>query len=242
MKSGEWLKKLERVAEQGHGHVDTFRAFCLLSSRSLMGGTSAEADYVQEAKRWKPEQITNMAQAFADLVAEMDDGEPYTDLLGDKYCEWASETSRKNRGEFFTPIPLAQCMAEMIVPQPEDFPADRPLHFCEPACGAGVFILAVARVLRMRGIPIQCVRWRANDINDVAADMTYLNTSLWGIPAEITVGNGLNLENPLRVVRNPFYFMAYGYRGGTVGESVETVVPELVTAGQYALEFAEASA
>jgi type I restriction-modification system DNA methylase subunit len=147
------------------------------------------------------------------------------------------------RGEFYTPFHLSVCMAQMIIPDGEQFPKDRPLSFLEPCCGSGGMILAAAKVLHERDIPVQCMRWRAADLNHLSADMTFINTTLWGIPCEVFCGNSLtdpNYENSQRR-ENMFFWLAHPYAGG---QRVEAAVPELVSAGQYAMEFGplEASA
>lgn len=41
------------------------------------------------------------------------------------------------------------------------------------------------------------------DVNSIAADMAYIDTSLWGLPAQVIWGNTLSLET-LSVLINLF--------------------------------------
>lgn len=91
-----------------------------------------------------------------------------------------------------TPKPICTLMARMILGDLESLPADGPITVCEPACGAGAMILSVGEVcspeVRRR------LRVTAIDINRTACDMTFINTTLWGIPTRVIHGNALSQE------------------------------------------------
>jgi hypothetical protein len=103
-----------------------------------------------------------------------------------------SKKGQQWNGEFHTPKPVCDLMARMTVGDMSSFPAEGPITVCEPACGSGAMILSFAQAcppeVRRR------LRVTAIDINRAACDMTFINTTLWGVPTRIIHGNSLSLE------------------------------------------------
>src|SRR6185503_10876129 len=95
-------------------------------------------------------------------------------------------------GEFHTPKPICDLMAQMTLGDIGSLPAEGPITVCEPACGAGAMILSVGQVcppaVRRR------LRITAIDINRTVCDMVFINTTLWGIPTRVIHGNTLSME------------------------------------------------
>lgn len=174
-------------------HHDTrkvFDAFCRLSACALSLETR-EAEYMEEVKRWKKDELQHFAEALGALVNEMQT-KPFEDVLGGYYMEFAISTSTQQRGgEFHTPKPICELMARMTM-QWENLPQDGVITVCEPCCGAGAMILAIGEC----ATPEQRRRLRvtAIDISRTACDMCYINTTLWGIPCQIFHGNTISQE------------------------------------------------
>src|SRR4051812_47381752 len=116
---------------------EVFTAFCKLAACALAAGTR-EAEYLEEAKRWKREDLEKFSIALAALIQEMET-RPYEDLLGGYYMEYAlSSKGQQWGGEFHTPKAICDLMAKVTLgagPIWEEIP-DRPIMICEPACGA----------------------------------------------------------------------------------------------------------
>lgn len=168
-----------------------FDAFVRLSACTLAAGTR-EPEYLEEAKQWDGPELERFAEALAALIQEME-AHPFEDILGGYYMEFAlSQKGQQRNGEFHTPKPVCDLMANVILGDPASLPAEGPITVCEPACGAGAMILSVAQVcppearrrLRVTGI----------DISRTACDMAFVNTTLWGIPSRILHGNALSGE------------------------------------------------
>jgi len=83
-------------------------------------------------------------------------------------------------------------MARLTLGDMDSFPTEGPITVCEPACGAGAMILSLAEAcppeVRRR------LRVTAIDVNRSACHMTFVNTTLWGIPTRVIHGNALSLE------------------------------------------------
>lgn len=90
------------------------------------------------------------AEAIAAYLVAVTDLEPFQDVLGDVYMELGSRGRRQGLGQFFTPWPVASVMAKISLGAPPK--GDRLVTCCDPACGAGVMMLALANaVLRHYG-------------------------------------------------------------------------------------------
>jgi methylase of polypeptide subunit release factors len=74
----------------------------------------------------------------------------------------------------------------------DPLPADGPIRFAEPACGAGAQILAFAKSLPTKDL--SRLRVQAVDVSRVACDLCLINTTLWNIPTVVIHGNTLSLE------------------------------------------------
>jgi len=183
-------KILEGMAHR-HDLGRVFEAFTRLAACAL-AAQSREAEYLEEAKRWRKPELETFAQALGALTMEME-SHPFEDLLGGCYLEFAlSSQGQRWNGEFHTPKTVCDLIAHLTVGDLESLPTDRPITVCEPACGAGAMILSLAQAcppeIRRR------LRLTAIDINRTACDMTFINTTLWGIPTRVIHGNSLTME------------------------------------------------
>lgn len=186
----DFRKILERLSHR-HSTRQVFDAFIRFAACALAAQTR-EAEYLEEAKRWEKPELDLFAEAFAALVLEMET-HPFEDLIGGYYMEFAlSQKGQQWNGEFHTPKPICDLMARMTLGDIGSLPAEGPITVCEPACGAGAMILSLAEAcspeVRRR------LRVTAIDINRTACDMTFINTTLWGIPTRVIHGNTLSME------------------------------------------------
>lgn len=71
-----------------------------------------EPEYLEEVKRWKPQDLEKFSMALAALIMEMQE-HPYEDLLGGYYMEFAlSYRGQQWNGEFHTPKAICDLMAQ----------------------------------------------------------------------------------------------------------------------------------
>jgi type I restriction-modification system DNA methylase subunit len=183
------IKPLERISKQTGRNLDeVFRSFLTLSFCALCYG-QREAVYLEEAKRWKREHLNVFSEAFNMLYTEMEI-HPFQDLLGDIHMELLSPKSKQYSGEFYTPQNICLMMAKVLL---EDTPDIVKLH--EPACGSGRMILACAEVYAhdFNRSPTR-LRVQAWDTSQTAVMMTYINTTLWGIPCWVFHGDTLRMK------------------------------------------------
>lgn len=187
---GDFRKLLERLSHR-HDLRKVFDAFTRFSACALAVQTR-ETEYLEEVKRWERPDLDVFAEAFAALVNEME-AQPFTDLIGGFYQEVAlSQKGQQWNGEFHTPKSICDLIAGVMLGDVASLPANGRIAVCEPACGAGAMILSFAQAcppaVRRR------LRVTAIDISRTACDMTFINTTLWGIPTRVIHGNSLSME------------------------------------------------
>jgi hypothetical protein len=182
-------KLLESISHR-HDTRRVFDGFTRLAACAVAAQTR-EAEYLDEAKRWTKDELHLFSKALGALVIEME-SHPFEDIIGGFYMDFALSTKGQQwNGEFHTPKAICDLMARMTV-EVNSLPADGPITVCEPACGAGAMILSLAQILPPEAR--RRLRVTAIDINRTACDMTFINTTLWGIPTRVIHGNSLSLE------------------------------------------------
>lgn len=186
----DFRKILERLSHR-HDTRRAFDAFTRLAACALAAQTR-EAEYLEEVKHWERPELDLFAEALGALVLEME-SKPFEDLIGGYYMEFAlSQKGQQWHGEFHTPKTICDLMARMTLGDMESLPPEGPISVCEPACGAGAMILSLAEAcppeVRRR------LRVTAIDISRTACDMTFINTTLWGVSTRVIHGNSLSLE------------------------------------------------
>jgi type I restriction-modification system DNA methylase subunit len=115
------------------------------------------------------------AQAWA--VLQQETGFVGQDVLGEIYMR---EITHGEHGQFFTPTPVSDFMAEITGGSEGE-------TVCDPCCGSGRFFISIAKMnpnLRFVGV----------DISDVCAKMTVLNMWMFNLNADIYCGNSLSME------------------------------------------------
>lgn len=208
-----WQKTLEQAATSRQ-YYDVFRDFitvvaCALSPRQFdkNGSTVSvrEAEYLEVVSRYEKPQVEHLQMAYHQLVETMQTGEPYLDHLGKAYME--SMPSNRRGGEFYTPPEIGKLMAALSFDK-SLLEREEPIDVHEPASGSGVMLLGLAHHLAetLKVSPL-VLRVQAWDKDRNAANMCFINTTLWGIPAEVVHGNTLTLET-YAIWRNLFWPMA----------------------------------
>jgi|TARA_B100001989_G_C24440593_1_gene413737 hypothetical protein len=180
---------LRSIAHTRSSIVSVFSDFCRIVACSLAVGTR-EDEYFDAIKGYSKSDLNQFAKALGLLVHEME-SRPFEDVLGMFYTEIHSAVTRNDRGEFYTPPAISSLMARLAF-DPEKIKTDQtPFSISDPCCGSGGIILSCAEAIAPH---VYLMRATLQDISPVACDMAYINTTLWGIPAEIILGDTLKLE------------------------------------------------
>lgn len=184
-----------------HRMHDIFRDFVALTAISLSNAVDKvhyeerEAQYMDIVGKYSKDEVQRFSEAFAELVMAYEYG--FDDVLGNIYMQL--ELGNERAGQFFTPYCICQMMAKIVGPTKDDI--DNKVHkkgFVEandPCVGAGAMVIALAEEMHNSGINYQqCLHVSATDIDITAVHMSYIQLTMYHIPAVITWGNTITLE------------------------------------------------
>jgi hypothetical protein len=216
-----------------------FADFCEMAALSLQQqpfkDPAREARYLALAKPYDADEMQAFSRLLSFVIAGLD-AEP-CDFLGRAFQEL--ELANHWRGQFFTPWALARCMAEMHLGDAALFEALDFVTVNDPACGAGVMLLAFADAVHARGInPQERVYTYAQDVDSTAAHMCFIQLALTGQPATVVIGNTLTLEVRDTLLTPAHHFGLWQFRLARreqQGESPTTPAPTLPPVGQLTL-------
>ncbi|MCG8651133.1 MAG: N-6 DNA methylase [Pirellulales bacterium] len=204
--SKELLKLFETVSRQtGHNRSRIFSDFLTVTVCALAGQTM-EDEYMQTIEKGytngKPGSrgIDTLTTAFGFLVNAMET--TGQDVLGDVF---QGAITYGENGQFFTPDSVCDLMAKMSVPTER---TDEPKTICDPACGSGRQLLAVAK---------HQPHWEftGQDLDIRCTQMTAINLGLNGLKGWAVNQNTLTLETR-RVFRIGMFFT--GTAAGVIRE------------------------
>ena len=196
---------IEQIALTKSSATSVFADFCRISA-CVLAAQTREEEYFEAIKPYSKEELKLFSKALALLIQEAESN-PFADVLGEYYLEVAAHSSKQARGEFYTPPPVCELMARISVDAKATIERGLPITVNEPACGAGMMVLAVAKqfsplVQEGDESHVDLLRITCQDINPVATDMNFINTTLWGIPAKIILGNSISFETPQKIWKN----------------------------------------
>lgn len=208
---------LLETAKVTHGRVhqqDVFRDFVAYCAFELSNRTDPvhfeERKKCQKSitKGYTAQELEIFMSTFRQLAEEIaknvDRGE-YTDLLGvvHQLLHPKSGPLKQN----FTPADVGRLISSIIL-QGAELPKRGYFTCNEPTCGSGVLCLEFAGNLSRQGYnPCTQLVIQASDLDSQCVHMTYLQLSLYGIPAVIVHGDVLSLKEydrwytPLYILR-----------------------------------------
>lgn len=153
-----------------------------------------------EKKYSAPGEKETMAAMFGLLVMAMDDHLKNDGMMVDVASRIfnALEIQSKEAGQFFTPESVAYMSARTIF-DPEKTKREIKnkgyVSLYEPSVGGGGMVLAFASVMKQAGFdPTHQMVVYAGDIDLRCVCMTYVQASLYGLPAVIQHGDTLSLK------------------------------------------------
>lgn len=183
------------LAREKHRY-QIFNDFITMSAIALHNGVNKievlEQEYLSLINKYSPEDAQSICRLLAHLVMMEYKGVPY-DVLGELFMDL--ELNSKNKGQFFTPFSLALAMTKMIY-DPTLYEKQAFVSFSDPACGAGSLPLAMAACLiDDKKNPADVIFMQCVDIDRTVALMCYIQLSLWHIPAQVVVGDTLQMTS-----------------------------------------------
>lgn len=194
----ELVSAIRRLG-QIHSISRVFEDFLAISAVSVSNAVNfrddREQEYLSIVKRYSKEELNVFTQMFADLVLALDEhANRPCDVLGPVFHEL--ELHDQYKGQFFTPQHVSDMMAQIAIG--EDKPEVSKYGYftvSDCACGSGVMLLSVARATEENKHSFQKEMLAfGTDIDLKCVHMTYLQLSLYGIPAVVVHGNSITME------------------------------------------------
>ncbi len=185
------LQLLDKAARQSClSRGEVFSDFLHMAVCCLSGG-QLEDQYMQVVKRHSEgspgkRSCDTIAQLFGAIVSSCEDTQDgIRDILGDLF---EGGVSYGENGLFLSPQPLCQTTASLSLMDVED--DSSPKSVCDPCCGSGRMLLAVAERHRHwefvgQDVDIRCVR------------ITALNLALRNLYGYVIHGDSLRMESKL---------------------------------------------
>src|SRR6267378_7029782 len=176
----------------------TFRHFVELSAIAFsnvvdpINKAVREAQYLRIVKQYTPEEFQKFPELLGMLTLCLE--QESTDVLGRLYHRL--ELHNEQSGQFFTPYPVCQAMAKMLVHDAKLLVEEQEfIRAHEPCVGSGAMVIALAQALREEGINYQqCLHVTAIDLDLLAVHMAYVHCTLLHIPAIIVHGDTLRAK------------------------------------------------
>ena len=209
----EFTKLYDKLSNT-YGNTSVFLDFvkmCAISIyNSFAKNEQVEQEYLNTIKKYDKENQELFSKMFGTLIMAFEETDDITDILGPFYEK--NHLGNNQLGQFFTPSHISDLMAEITVNDQELKKMIEKRGFismCEPTCGAGGMILSIAKILKKRNINYQQYLFvEATDISDVCAYMTYIQLSLYGIPAVVCCGDTIAQKIRFKM-ETPLYFLQY---------------------------------
>jgi hypothetical protein len=197
----DYLTTLEHAIRQlsyGQHLFTTFRHFVEASAIAFsnvadpVNKDAREAQYMAIVQQYKPEAFRTFPELLGVLIECLE--QETSDVLGVLYHRL--ELHNEQSGQFFTPYPVCQVMAKMLVQDAKHLVAEQEfIRAHEPCVGSGAMVIALAQALREEGMNYQqCLHVTAIDVDLLAVHMAYIHFTLLHIPAIIVHGDTLRLK------------------------------------------------
>ena len=159
-----------------------------------------EKRYLDIINQYDKREQKLLISMFNELVEELQSycngGESIhlTDVLGELFHEL--DFNDKWKGQFFTPQHICDLMGETAIGENGSFKTEIKekgyFTVLEPCCGGGAMIYGVANAMFEAGMNFnKDALFFANDIDERCIFMTYIQCSLYGIPAIVQQKNSL---------------------------------------------------
>ncbi len=217
------MKQLESYG-YGINLFEKFREFCKVTTYSMAGVFYPELSR-KELESIKIAEDKKKLAAFENCFQIMVDAleEEHQDFLGVFFG--LNDLGNVRAGQFFTPYNISLMMARMQVSNHDEIIERRGfIKVSEPACGSGGMIIALRQTLIESGYnPSTNVYVEMTDIDELCFYMSYIQISLYGIPARVIQGDSLSFKI-YRELFTPVYFLNHFYEKLRIAEAIESIL------------------
>lgn len=167
-----------------------------------------EDEYKRIIAKYQPQEVERLQELCKITIDGLSTG--FCDFLGDCFMRFGM--GNNDKGQFFTPYHICTLLGDSTVSKElcdKTIKEKGFVTFMDCACGCSATLIAGAESFRKAGYNPQTEMFvYANDIDRRCVMCSYIQLSLLGIPALLTVGNALTLEN-YEVFKTPLYLMQW---------------------------------
>lgn len=219
------LKTIQRLGAV-HSVWNVFSDFLELGALCISNSIDKRPDawekreklYLDTIGKYAPDEQKLFPEMFADLVEALEYELTWhnapSDVLGTLFHEL--ELHNKYKGQFFTPQNVCDMMGAITLGDGKNVLNERGfISLNEPCCGSGAMILGFARAMLEKELNY-CTQLvvLATDIDLKCVYMSYLQLSLYGIPAVVIHGNTLTIEEWSRWFTPVYIMHGWTWRSG----------------------------
>lgn len=203
----EFTIKLENL-DRSKNIATVFKDFLTLCTcafaQPFYRSDKLEQIYLDTVKTYTKEQANEFSQMLALLVSALEN--EFQDFLGKVYMSLKIGSSAN--GQFFTPYCVSKMMSEInFIEVEEKLKTNDFITLSDPCCGSSGMIIAFAETMKNNNYNYQKQLFvEVIDIDEMCFMMSYIQLSLYGIPARVMLGDSLAWKFQ-RVLYTPFYFL-----------------------------------
>lgn len=197
----KFLLKIAGVTRGRTSRGEVFRdfiAYCALRISTLTDYVHLErGEYLAElTKRYTTFERDIFEQALHQIVNRVSQNIEqctYEDLMSLPF--WECSAANRSLKQDFTPMDIAKLLAQLIYGESPALPQEGYYSLNDPTCGSGTLLLASVDCLVRKGVnPSEQLVIQASDLDITCVQMTYIQLSLYGIPAVVIRGDALTLK------------------------------------------------
>lgn len=199
----------------------------------MIGNKEYQEYYNTLLKKYTEEEQLKLKELVLELAEIYNKQTEPVDLMADIFGELG--LGNKHTGQFFTPTNISDLMAKIVgidanIESDISTKGYATLH--EPTSGAGGMILAYARELKDKGYnPSKNLFVVAWDIDILCTYMTYVQLSMYDIPAVVTNGDTLALKEHFTLYTPQYYLGMWNLKTNQIKSNIENVDKEEIRKG-----------
>lgn len=152
-----------------------------------------EERYLAIVGKYQKSEVHEFCHMYANLALELE--RTGQCVFGPLIADLELGTNKRRMGQYLTPWNVSYMMAKILLDGKDlekKIAEQGYITMMEPACGAGSMVLAAARAMEDEGINYQQhLHVTAIDIDPLCVQMTFLQASLFGLPAHVIQGDSL---------------------------------------------------
>lgn len=224
----DYVKEFNKILQSidiSKSTIEKFSDFLSLTAYSIAQpfykSEELEEKYLNVAKRYNKKDLDKFCTLFATTVEALEN--KMHDFLGLVFS--SNDMGSSYKGQFFTPYHVSKMMSEITGYNLKSELKNRNyITLSEPCSGSGGMIIAFAQTVMESGFNYQKKLYvEAIDIDENCFKMTYIQLSLLGIPAKVTLGDTLSQKFKASLYTPMFFINNWYVKLQELNKEVETI-------------------